>query len=303
MEEISRKAAVLIEALPYIQRFRNAVVVVKFGGSAMEEPRHVESVLDDIAFMECVGMKVVVVHGGGKEITRGMEEAGIPASFVRGLRVTCERTMQVVERVLKTDINPRIVRMLNQRGAPARGLHGEEIFQVRRMTGVDETTGAMLDWGFVGEPGEVLTGPVLAMLAEGLIPVVTPLGTGPQGRTHNINADVAAAALAKALKARKLAFLSDVPGLLRDPQDPESLISTVRLDEIEWLVEQGVVSGGMLPKIKSCIEALEAGVRKVHMIDGRMFHSLLMEMFTDKGVGTEIVAGGNEQGCGCGKAC
>jgi acetylglutamate kinase len=293
MEEISRKAAVLIEALPYIQRFRNAIVVVKFGGSAMENPANVESVLDDITFMECVGMKVVVVHGGGKEITRGMEEAGIASSFVRGLRVTCERSMEVVERVLKTDINPRIVKLLNHKGAPARSLHGDEIFQVKRMTEVDPATGEALDWGFVGEPGEVRTGPIYAMLAEGLIPVITPLGIGPHGRMHNINADVAAAAVAKSLKARKLAFLSDVPGLLRDPQDPSSLISTVRLDEIEWLVEQGIVSGGMLPKIRSCIEALEAGVRKVHLIDGRMFHSLLMEMFTDKGVGTEIVASGN----------
>ena len=293
MEEISRKAAVLIEALPYIQRFRNAIVVVKFGGSAMENPANVESVLDDITFMECVGMKVVVVHGGGKEITRGMEEAGIASSFVRGLRVTCERSMEVVERVLKTEINPRIVRLLNQKGAPARSLHGDEIFQVSRMTEVDPATGETLDWGFVGEPGEVRTGPIYAMLAEGLIPVITPLGIGPHGRMHNINADVAAAAVAKALKARKLAFLSDVPGLLRDPQDPSSLISTLRLDEIESLVEQGIVSGGMLPKIRSCIEALEAGVRKVHLIDGRMFHSLLMEMFTDKGVGTEIVASGN----------
>lgn len=292
MQDISKKAAVLIEALPYIQRFRNAIVVVKFGGSAMEDPAHVESVLDDITFMECVGMKVVVVHGGGKEISRGMQDAGIESSFVRGLRVTCARSIEVVQRVMRTDINPRIVNLLNQKGAPARSLHGDSIFRVRRMTEVDPESGDTLDWGFVGEPEEVLTEPIFAMLAEGLIPVITPLGIGPQGHVHNINADVAAAAVAKALKARKLAFLSDVPGLLRDPQDPESLISTLRLNEIEWLMEQGVISGGMLPKIRSCIEALEAGVKKVHMIDGRMFHSLLMEMFTDKGVGTEIVAAG-----------
>jgi len=290
MEDISRKAAVLIEALPYIQRFRNAIVVVKFGGSAMEDPAHVESVLDDIAFMECVGMKVVVVHGGGKEISRGMKEAGIDSTFVRGLRVTCARSIEVVEHVLKRDVNPRIVKTLASKGAPARSLNGEEIFRVRRMTETDPDSGEIRDWGFVGEPGEVRTGPIYAMLAEGLIPVVTPLGLGPENRIHNINADVAAAAIAKALKARKLAFLSDVPGLLRDPADPMSLIPTLRLDEVEWLVEQGVISGGMLPKIQSCIEALEAGVRKVHMIDGRLFHSLLMEMFTDKGVGTEIVA-------------
>ncbi len=293
MEEIARKAAVLIEALPYIQRFRNEIVVVKFGGSAMEDPAHVESVLDDITFMECVGMKVVVVHGGGKEITRGMEDAGIASSFVRGLRVTCARSIEVVERVLKTDINPRIVKMLDQKGAPACSLHGETIFTVRRLTEVDDKTGETLDWGFVGEPVAVQTEELLALLQEGRIPVITPLGIDEQRQKHNMNADVAAAAVAKALKARKLAFLSDVPGLLRNPQDPQSLISTLRLDEIEWLVDQGVISGGMLPKIKSCIEALGSGVNKVHMIDGRVFHSLLMEMFTDKGVGTEIVAGGS----------
>jgi acetylglutamate kinase len=294
VKESSQKAAVLIEALPYIQRFRNAIVVVKFGGSAMEDPAHVQSVLDDIAFMECVGMKVIVVHGGGKEISRGMKDAGIESTFVRGLRVTCERSIQVVERVLKMDVNPRIVKSLTQKGAPARSLHGEEIFKVQRMTGTDPDSGEALDWGFVGEPGEVKTGPIYAMLAEGLIPVVTPLGLGPKQDVHNINADVAAAAIAKAVKARKLAFLSDVPGLLRDPQDPNSLITTLRLGDISQLIEDGVISGGMLPKIQSCIEALEAGVKKVHMIDGRLFHSLLMEIFTDKGIGTEIIAGGQD---------
>ncbi len=290
MENIARKAAVLIEALPYIQKFRNALVVVKVGGSAMEDPEHVDCMLDDVTFMECVGMKVVVVHGGGKEISRGMHAAGIESRFVRGLRVTCERSIEVVERVLKMDVNPRMVKSLMHKGAPARSLHGEEIFQVTRATGRDTETGETLDWGFVGEPCAVRTEPLYAMLSDGFIPVVTPLGMDSEGRIHNINADVAAAAVARSLKARKLAFLSDVPGLLRDPQDPESLISTLRLDEVEWLVEQGVISGGMLPKIQSCIEALESGVRKVHMIDGRMPHSLLMEMFTDKGVGTEILA-------------
>ncbi|HAS84293.1 MAG TPA: acetylglutamate kinase [Verrucomicrobia bacterium] len=292
MQDVSKKAAVLIEALPYIQRFRNAVVVVKFGGSAMEDPAHVNGVLEDVAFMECVGMKVVVVHGGGKEISRGMVEAGIESRFVRGLRVTCERSIEVVRRVMRTDINPRIVRSLEEKGAPARSLHGEDIFTVRRMTDVDPATGETLDWGFVGDPNDVRTEPIQAMLAEGLIPVITPLGIGPDGAVHNINADVAAAAVAKALKARKLAFLSDVPGLLRDPKDPESLISTLQLGEVDGLIKQGIISGGMLPKIQSCVEALEAGVRKVHMIDGRMLHSLLMEMFTEKGVGTEIVAAG-----------
>ena len=289
MDKLIEKAGVLIEALPYIQQFRNEIVVVKFGGSAMEDPEHVEGVLADVTFMECVGMKLVLVHGGGKAISRGMQEDGIESVFLHGLRVTCERSIHVVERVLKTDVNPRIVRILRRNGAEAKSLHGETIFRVKRKTGTDAKTGEALDWGFVGEPGEVDTGPIHSMLAEGVIPVITPLGVGPDGNTHNINADVAAASVAKALRARKLAFLSDVPGLLRDPRDPESLISTLKQHEIEWLVEQGVISGGMLPKIKSCMEALNAGVRKVHMIDGRMQHSLLLEMFTDKGVGTQII--------------
>ena len=289
MDKLIEKASVLIEALPYIQSFRNEIVVVKFGGSAMEDPDHVAGVLEDVAFMQCVGMKIVVVHGGGKAISRGMVEDGIESTFLHGLRVTCERSIRVVERVLKTDVNPRIVKLLKTKGALAKSLHGEIIFRVTRKTDIDGETGEAIDWGFVGEPGEVETGPLSEMLAEGCIPVITPLGIDAAGKLHNINADVAAAAVAKALKARKLAFLSDVPGLLRDPQDPATLISTLKQHEAEWLIEQCVISGGMLPKIKSCMEALSAGVRKVHMIDGRMQHSLLLEMFTDKGVGTEIV--------------
>jgi acetylglutamate kinase len=289
MNELIEKADVLIEALPYFQSFRGATVVVKFGGSAMENPAHVEGVLEDVAFMECVGMKLVLVHGGGKAISRGMEEDGIESRFLHGLRVTCERSIGVVERVLKGDINPRIVKLLNDKGARAESLHGEKIFHVTRKTGVDPQTGEKLDWGFVGEPGEVDTAPITDLLEQGIIPVITPLGIGADGKTHNINADVAATAVAQALRARKLAFLSDVPGLLRDVNDPDSLISTLKLPEVESLMEQGVIAGGMLPKIKSCIDALEAGVHKVHMIDGRIQHSLLLEMFTDKGIGTEIV--------------
>lgn len=292
MDEATRKAAVLIEALPYIQRFRNAVVVVKIGGAAMEDPEHVERVLEDITFMECVGMKVVVVHGGGKAISRGMEKEGIEARFINGLRVTCERSIRVVEQVLNRDINPKLVNMLIAKGAPAKSLRGEGILHVERVSGQDPVTGAPIDWGFVGDPGEVHADPIRDLLEAGIIPVITPLGMGQDGKIHNVNADVAAAAIAKALPAHKLAFLSDVPGLLRDAQDPDSLISTLRLDEVSWMFEAGVISGGMLPKISSCIEALEAGVRKVHLIDGRQMHSLLLEIFTDKGVGTEILGPG-----------
>lgn len=289
MKALVEKAAVLVEALPYIQSFRDAIVVVKFGGSAMEDPEHVESVLTDITFMECAGMKPVIVHGGGKAISRSMKKHGIESRFLHGLRVTCEESIKVVEDVIKGEVNPYIVCLLQDKGARAEGLHGDEIFKVARKSGVDRETGEALDWGFVGEPGEVKTEPIMAMLASDTIPVITPLGIGPDGKIHNINADVAAAAVAKALRARKLAFLSDVPGLLKDPADPESIMTTLAVGEVETLIDKGVISGGMLPKVQSCIEALRAGVNKVHMIDGRLMHSLLLEIFTEKGVGTEII--------------
>jgi acetylglutamate kinase len=289
MKDIIDKADALVEALPYIQEFRGETIVVKFGGSAMEDPSHVEGVLEDVTFMECVGMLPVLVHGGGKAISRGMAEHGIEPQFVDGLRVTCERTIEVVEKVIKGEVNPRIVEALRRLGAKAETLHGEEIFRVQRKTARDRETGEVVDWGFVGVPGEVDTAPIRRLLEDGAIPVVTPLGMGEDGQVHNINADVAAAAVAKSLQARKLAFLSDVPGLLRDPRDPGSIITTLRAGEVEGLAEQGVISGGMLPKAQSGVDALHAGVRKVHMIDGRMAHSLLLEIFTDKGVGTEII--------------
>jgi len=289
MKDAIKKASVLIEALPYIQQFRDAIVVVKFGGSAMEDPAHIDGVLADIAFMECVGMQPVVVHGGGKAISRGMDAGGVDSQFVDGLRVTCDQSIRIVEQVLKEDVNPAIVRGIVAKGGKATSLHGDAILRVDRKRGVDSKTGEVLDWGFVGEPGEVDTEPILALLAAETIPVITPLGIGSDGLLHNVNADVAAAAVAKALKARKLVFLSDVPGLLRDASDPDSLISTLATGEVERLIADGVIAGGMLPKVASCVEALHAGVGKVHMVDGRMQHSLLLEMFTKTGVGTEII--------------
>jgi acetylglutamate kinase len=234
-------------------------------------------------------MLPVVVHGGGKAISRSMKKHGIEARFVRGLRVTCEKTIDVVQKVMNEDINPGIVAALEKMGARARGLHGEDIFTVVKKTEVDTETGEPVDLGYVGEPLGVDTGPIRVMLDERVIPVITPLGIGPDGKVHNINADTAAGAVAKSLKARKLAYLSDVPGLLRNQNDPESLLTTLKVGDVEDLIEKGVIDGGMLPKVKSGVEALHAGVKKIHMIDGRMPHSLLLEIFTDKGVGTEIV--------------
>ncbi len=291
MHEVIKKAAVLIEALPYIQEFRNEIIVVKFGGSAMEDPEHVRSVLQDVTFMECIGMRTVIVHGGGKAISRGMEAHGIESEFLHGLRVTCEKSIDVVAKVIKKEVNPRVVNALRKMRARAETVNGETIFKVTRKTGVDSETGEAIDWGFVGKPGSVDATPLNALLRGHVIPVVTPLGKDGDGRLHNINADEAAAAVAKALKARKLAFLSDVPGLLRDADDPESVMTTLKASEVELLIEKGVISGGMLPKVQSGLEALHAGVRKVHMIDGRMTHSLLLEIFTDEGVGTQILRG------------
>jgi len=289
MQRVIEKAEVLIEALPYIQKFRGEIIVVKFGGSAMEEKGNTQSVLADVTFMECVGMLPVVVHGGGKAISRRMKEAGIEAKFVRGLRMTCADTIKVVQQVMNEEINPELVSLLESMGARAQGVHGEDIFTVIKKTETDSKTGEVLDWGFVGEPHGVDTGPVRALLDKGIVPVVTPLGLGPDGKIYNVNADTAAAALAKAVKARKLAFLSDVPGLLSNAEDPESVLSTLSIGEVETLIQEKVIDGGMLPKVQSGVDALNAGVRKIHMIDGRMPHSLLLEIFTDKGVGTEIV--------------
>ena len=289
LEDYINKAATLIEAMPYILDFRGSLVVVKLGGSVMEDSKALESLLMDVAFMWTVGMKVILVHGGGKAISRALDREGVPSEFKLGLRVTSEKAIKVVEHVLKREVNSEIIRILHAHGINARPLHGDWIYTVVRKTGrlPDGTT---VDWGFVGEPTDVDTRPVREMLDAGILPVVTPLGLSEFNRLHNINADVAAAALAKAIRARKLAFLSDVPGLLRDKDDPESLISSLPVGQIEMLKRDGIIGGGMLPKLESCVEAIHAGVRKVHLIDGRMPHSLLLEIFTKKGVGTEIIS-------------
>ena len=283
------KARTLVEALPYIQSFRDAVVVIKYGGSTMEEKQNSDNILTDLTFMSCVGMRPVIVHGGGKAISRRMKEAGLQARFVKGLRVTDEAAIAIVHEVIQTVINPEIVASLKAKGARARGIRGEDVFQVVKRVEKDPQTGETLDWGFVGEIQAVNDDLIQACFRAGEIPVITPLGRGADGHLYNLNADDAAAAAAKALKARKLAFLSDVPGLLRDPQDENSIISTLRVRDVEGLVKDGIIDGGMLPKIRSAVDALQSGVRKVHLIDGRLPHSLLLEIYTDAGVGTEII--------------
>ncbi len=284
------KAAVLIEALPYIQRFRGAYITVKFGGSAMEsKPQH-DGILQDITFMECVGMLPVIVHGGGKAISQRMREKGLTPGFVRGLRVTDAAAIKVVDAVLSREINPEIVATIQRFGGRAETVDGRDLFSVDRLEEYDQVTGERLNWGFVGNIRKTCVDPILKLFERGVIPVVTPLGLGDDGATYNLNADDAAAAVARALPARKLAFLSDVPGLLRNPADAGSLISTVHAGDVGALIDCGTIAGGMLPKMRSAVEAIAAGVGKVHLIDGRVNHSLLLEIFTDKGIGTEITA-------------
>lgn len=292
MQQYIEKASVLIEAVPYIQDFSGSLVVVKVGGSVQESPENLMRLLSDIAFMRTVGIKVILVHGGGKAISRAMEREGIPPNFVQGLRVTDERSISVVEQVIKHEVNANILRLLNNNfHVLARPLHGDWVMTVRKVTGTDPETGATLDWGYVGEPVRVKTEAIAQMTDAGVIPVITPLGVGEEaGLLYNVNADIAAVAIAKAMRVRKLVFISDVPGLLRDVNDPGSLISTLRLGDVQKLKDDGVISGGMLPKIDSCVEAIEAGVQRVHLVDGRMPHSLLLEIFTKQGVGTEIKA-------------
>ena len=282
------KADVLVEALPYIQEFSGETVLVKVGGSVMEDPDRLQSLLADISFLDTVGMKVVVVHGGGKAISAALKAGGIEPRFVGGLRVTDEKTMEVVRRTLNNVVNADLLRRLQGLGTNARPLHGNWIFTAEKSMAADPATGMPLDRGYVGEPVDVDLRPVREMLDAGIVPVVTPLGTGRDGHLYNVNADSAAAALAKALKVRKFAVVSDVPGLLRDPSDPSTLLPTLHLSSVAKLKAEGVIAGGMLPKIEGCEDAIRAGVRKVHLVDGRMPHSLVLEIFTREGVGTEI---------------
>ncbi|MBR3822639.1 MAG: acetylglutamate kinase [Kiritimatiellae bacterium] len=274
------KAAVLTEALPYIQDFCGSTVLVKVGGSVMESEATLDSLLADIAFMDAVGMKVVLVHGGGKAISKALKESGIVPQFVDGLRVTDAASMEIVRRTLNNEVNTDLVRRLQNTKTNARPVHGNWMFAAEKIESPDR--------GFVGEPVGVDLRIVNEMLDAGIMPVITPIATGADGQLYNVNADSAAAFLAKELKVRKFELVSDVPGLLRDPEDPASLMSTLKLSDVAALKADGTISGGMLPKIEGCERAIEAGVKKVHLVDGRMPHSLLLEIFTREGVGTEI---------------
>ena len=285
MDEIISKATTLLEALPYIQRFRSQIFVVKYGGSFMDsdDPDVRHRVARDIVFLEAVGINPVVVHGGGKAITRALETAGLKAHFVQGQRVTDAATMEIVERVLSREINVEIVKAIEDFGGRARGFPGSEIFRCQKLM-CDER-----DMGFVGQVVDVNTDSLRECIRRSVTPVISPTACGDDGKIYNCNADIAAAKAAVALKARRLVFMSDVPGLLRDPRNDSTLMSHLRVEEVPELKRSGAISAGMLPKVDSAIDAIESGVEKVQFVDGRIPHSVLLEIFTDAGVGTEVV--------------
>ena len=289
--EITAKARVLLEALPYIQDFRGSTFVVKYGGSFMDAPNPEvrNRVAVDIAFLAAVGIHVVVVHGGGKAITKAMAESGLKANFVNGMRVTDDATIKIVKRTLDEIVNKDVCHAIAlARGKPS-GLPGDSVLLCEKLTVDDD--GNTVDLGFVGDVTEVRVKVIKKEISEGLIPVISPVAEDEAGHPYNINADVAAGRVAAALNARRLVYMSDVPGLLSNPSDPNSLISTLKVSQVDGLKKTGVIDKGMRPKVASAVRALEEGVQRVHFIDGRLPHSLLLEIFTDKGIGTEIVQG------------
>ncbi len=288
MTTATEKAQVLIAALPYLQRFRGKTFLIKMGGSAMDNPELVREVMRDIVFLENAGINPVIVHGGGKAISAAMTKTGLEAKFVGGLRVTTPEAIEIVEKTLHHEINVGLVNTINEFGGKAASIHGLSVFSAKQLFGKDES-GAPVDIGRVGQVTSCRTEDILYAISAGLVPVVSPLGKHEEtGEAHNINADLAAAALACALKPAKLVYLSDVPGLLRDPSDQSTLIESVTRSEAQDLIDDGTISGGMIPKITAALEALESGVEKVHFIDGRTPHTLLLEIFTQSGIGTEI---------------
>ncbi len=283
------RAEALIEALPYIQRFRGTLFVIKYGGSAMEDPQVVERFLRDVVFLEAVGINPVLIHGGGKSITNKMRDAGQKPRFVNGLRVTDEQAIHIVEDVLDNEINPGIVARLNEFGGKGITVRGRDILVGKKLPLQSEGKAIEVDLGFVGEVIDVKLEPILDAVSKEIVPVISPLATDAEGRVLNINADMAAGTIAGRLKATKFIYLSDVPGIMRDPTDRNSLIPSVTREMIEQLREDEIIDGGMIPKVESALHALGQGVKKVHFIDGRTPHSMLLEIFTNSGVGTEIL--------------
>ncbi|MCY3739490.1 MAG: acetylglutamate kinase [Candidatus Poribacteria bacterium] len=290
---MNRTAEVLIEALPYIRRFYDRQIVIKYGGAAMEDESLIHSVMEDVVLMKYVGIRPIIVHGGGPRITTWMDKIGKVPEFVQGLRVTDAETAEIAEMVLGS-INKEIVSRINQHGGKAIGLSGKDanlVLAEKQETQVTDENGQTIDvdLGFVGKIIGVNTESVSALDRSGYIPVITPIGVGVDGQTYNINADTMAGEIASAFQAEKLIMLTDTRGILRDLSDEASLMPTIRMREVDEFIREGCIAGGMLPKVEACITALIGGVYKTHIIDGRIPHSLLLEVFTEGGIGTEIV--------------
>lgn len=284
MEKVLQKAEVLIEALPYIQRFNRKIIVVKYGGSAMSNEELQKNVIKDVTLLKLVGFKPIIVHGGGKEISRWVGKVGKEAQFVNGLRVTDEETMEIAEMVLNK-VNKSLVTMVQELGVKAVGISGKDggLLQVEKKYSDGQ------DIGFVGEITQVTPKVLYDLLEKDFLPIVAPIGMDENFQTYNINADDAACAIAKAVNAEKLAFLTDIEGLYKDINDKSSFISRLSATEAERLISEGYIGGGMLPKLNNCTSAIRSGVNRVHILDGRIPHCLLLEIFTNQGIGTAIV--------------
>ena len=290
---MNRTAEVLIEALPYIRRFYGRQIVIKYGGAAMEDETLIHSVMEDVVLMKYVGIRPIIVHGGGPRITAWMDKIGKVPEFVQGLRVTDAETVEIAEMVLGS-INKEIVSRINQHGGKSIGLSGKDanlVLAEKQETQVTDENGRTIDvdLGFVGKIIGVNTESVTALDKAGYIPVISPIGVGVDGQTYNINADTMAGEIASAFQAEKLIVLTDTRGILRDLSDDKSLVPTIGMREVDQLIKEGCIEGGMLPKVEACTTALIGGVYKTHIIDGRIPHSLLLEVFTEGGIGTEIV--------------
>lgn len=287
MEQWLEKANVLIEALPYIQRFNRKIIVVKYGGSAMIDEELKKNVIQDVTLLKLVGFKPIIVHGGGKEISSWVSRIGLESTFINGLRVTDEATMEIAEMVLNK-VNKGLVQMVQALGVKAIGISGKD----GGMLSVEKKYSDGKDIGFVGEIKNVNTSIILDLLENDFLPIICPIGMGEGFDTYNINADDAACAIARAVHAEKLAFLTDIEGVYENPKDKSSLISELTLKEARKLITFGNIGGGMLPKLNNCIDAIENGVSRVHILDGRIPHCLLLEIFTNKGIGTAILNDG-----------
>ena len=290
MKQIMEKAEVLIEALPYIQKFNRRIIVVKYGGSPMANTELQRNVIKDVTLLKLVGFKPIIVHGGGKEISRWVGKVGKEAKFVNGLRVTDAETMEIAEMVL-SKVNKQLVTMVEELGVKAVGISGKD----GGLLHVDKKYAGGEDIGFVGDVKKVDPQILFDLLDHDFLPIIAPIGLGDEFESYNINADDAACAIAKAMKAEKLAFLTDIEGVYRDANDPSSLISELTVSEAKELVENGDVTGGMIPKLLNCAGAIESGVNRVHILDGRTPHCLLLEIFTNKGIGTAILRDAEEK--------